>query len=453
MQRFALAASVGALCFLNAAMGVAGLTQECPEEAAISTHICPDDPNQNSLCNMSPKFLETYSAVPEVLNTHLFENCVTADEENEDDERVTGVNGCVAPRPGARISYVLVESKSVVNAEFGIGQYFKLVFNFVVPDSQTAVPIKTRLNGKKHDWTVTAQHLRTTLTCIGEATTAGSFELWFPLKDESILTEQLDIRVETDGSGPFKSWSGVFNLRRGIIETGPFPDALIELAGPMFAANPLQIIVSDAALPPGVVPTLAPNPDDGGGAIELDSETVTALSVSLGCAAVLSLGAVVFVRRRRAAGWASGDTAGDKFNKASSNSSRARHRRNESDISVARPSTSSSGYYGSQLMNEDISTPLRVIAQVRKTPTPWRSPLASFRRSRRQTAGVMNVTQIQELTEFLRMRDPKLTTEKQLNAKVNKLSMYQRADLIRALGKLYGEVPKSMQHDQRTLRL
>jgi hypothetical protein len=73
--------------------------------------------------------------------------------------------------------------------------------------------------------------------------------------------------------------------------------------------------------------------------------------------------------------------------------------------------------------------------------------------SRPKSAGVMNETQRSELTEFLRERDTKWTTERQLRNKVQKLALYQRTDLIRALTKLYGDVPESLQADRDSLKV
>jgi hypothetical protein len=73
--------------------------------------------------------------------------------------------------------------------------------------------------------------------------------------------------------------------------------------------------------------------------------------------------------------------------------------------------------------------------------------------ARPKSAGIMNEIQREELTDFLRTRDKKLKSGRQLRAKVQKLSLYQRSDLIRALTKLYGDVPKSMQTDRDSLRI
>jgi hypothetical protein len=74
-------------------------------------------------------------------------------------------------------------------------------------------------------------------------------------------------------------------------------------------------------------------------------------------------------------------------------------------------------------------------------------------RSAHKSMGVMNIKQRAELTEFLRSHDTKISSERELYAKVNKLSKYQRADLIRALTHLYGDVPRSMKTGRISLSI
>jgi hypothetical protein len=63
----------------------------------------------------------------------------------------------------------------------------------------------------------------------------------------------------------------------------------------------------------------------------------------------------------------------------------------------------------------------------------------------------MTPVQRAELTEFLRVNDKTLAGENELHAKVNKLAKYQRVELIRALGVLYGDVPESMRSQRVSL--
>lgn len=126
-----------------------------------------------------------------------------------------------------------------------------------------------------------------------------------------------------------------------------------------------------------------------------------------------------------------------------------------------RSSFSEEGFEGGDQMTPLSATsrappPLPPMAVKTRAPPPFSTYISSLTRSksassRPKSAGIMSDEQVEELTEFLRGRDNKLKTDRQLRLKVQKLAMYQRSDLIRALTKLYGAVPESMESDRDSL--